>query len=301
MSGATIAPYFPFRRIKIVNQSVLADASQARIQVKPDKRFQPICHFCGQKAAGVHSWSQRSVRDLNLASTKVWISCQYRKLFCPHCQHISIEDLDLFHPYLRVTVRLALYIYQLCQFMTVTEVAQHLGLDWKTVKNIDKFYLGAQYGQPHLDDLRILAVDEISIKKGHRYMTVVLDYLSGRVVFVGKDRKSKTLKGFFNQMTAGQRKSIEAVVMDMWDPFINAVKKKCLKPKSYSICFMWSPILTASSIRLETVNIAKLARRIKPSIKALSICCLKTEKTSKTKVSGNTSNNCWHSTKPSAL
>jgi transposase len=273
MSGVSIAPYFPFRRIKIVNQSVLADASEARIQVKPDKRFQPICHFCGQKAAGVHSWTQRSVRDLNLATARVWITCHYRKLLCPSCQLISIEDLELFHPYLRVTERLALYIYQLCRFMTVTEVAQHLGLDWKTVKNIDKIYLEGQYGQPNLDGLRILAVDEISVKKGHRYLTVVLDYLSGRVVFVGKDRKAKTLKRFFNQMTAAQRKSIKAVVMDMWDPFIKAVKKKCRKPKSCSIYSTWLPILTASSTRCETANITKPANRIKPSTKAASTCC----------------------------
>ncbi len=245
MSALTIASYFPFRRIKIINQSVLADVSQAHIQAKPDKRFQPLCHFCGQKASGVHSWSKRKVRDLNLATARVWITCQYRKLFCPHCQHISIEDLGLFDPYLRVTTRLALYIYQLCQFMTVTEVAKHLGLDWKTVKNIDKFYLEAQYGQPHLDGLRILAVDEISIRKGHRYLTVVLDYLSGRVVFVGKHRKAKTLQRFFDQLSDEQRDAIEAVVMDMWDPFIKAVKKKCPRPKLYSICFTWSPILTA--------------------------------------------------------
>ncbi len=245
MSALTIASYFPFRRIKIINQSVLADVSQAHIQAKPDKRFQPVCHFCGQKASGVHSWSKRKVRDLNLATARVWITCQYRKLFCPHCQHISIEDLGLFDPYLRVTTRLALYIYQLCQFMTVTEVAKHLGLDWKTVKNIDKFYLEAQYGQPHLDGLRILAVDEISIRKGHRYLTVVLDYLSGRVVFVGKHRKAKTLQRFFDQLSDEQRDTIAAVVMDMWDPFIKAVKKKYRRPKLYSICFTWSPILTA--------------------------------------------------------
>ena len=273
MSGVTIAPYFPFRRIKIVNQRVLADARQAHIQVKPDKRFQPLCHFCGQKASGVHSWSQRTVRDLNLATAKVWITCRYRKLFGQHCRHISIETLGLFDPYLRVTSRLALYIYQLCRFMTVTEVAEHLGLDWKTVKNIDKFYLEAQYGQPSLEGLRILAVDEISIKKGHRYLTVVLDYLSGRVVYVGKDRKAKTLKRFFNQMSTVQRKCVEAVVMDMWDPFINAVKKKCLRPKSYSICFMWWPSLTVSSIKCETANIAGPLKKTKRSLRALSICC----------------------------
>ncbi|MBC8432752.1 MAG: hypothetical protein H8D96_12640 [Desulfobacterales bacterium] len=42
MSVPTIAPYFPFRRIKIVNQTVTPEATAAQIHVQPDKRFQPI-------------------------------------------------------------------------------------------------------------------------------------------------------------------------------------------------------------------------------------------------------------------
>jgi transposase len=108
--------------------------------------------------------------------------------------------------------------------MTVSQVAQHLAIDWKTVKNIDKVYLERDYGQPELKGLRILAIDEISIRKGHNYLTVVLDFVTGRVVFVGKNRSAKTLKRFFNQLSSGQRKRIEAVAMDMWDPFIKAVE-----------------------------------------------------------------------------
>jgi transposase len=115
--------------------------------------------------------------------------------------------------------------------MTVSEVARHLSIDWKTVKNIDKFYLEHDYGQPDLKGLRILAVDEISIRKGHSYLTVVLDFLAGRVLFVGKQRKAKTLKRFFNKLSISQRKKIEAVAMDMWDPFIKAVKDKLPKAK----------------------------------------------------------------------
>jgi len=273
MSVPTIAPYFPFRRIKIIDQVILEDACEAQIRIQPDKRFRPICHCCGQRASGLHSWTERRVRDLNLAATPVWIKCHYRKVFCAHCQRVSVEDLELFHPYLRVTTRLAVYIYQLCRLMTVTEVAHHLGLDWKTVKAIDKYYLEREYGQPDLTGLRILAVDEISVRKGHRYLTVVLDYITGRVVFVGQDRKADTLERFFNQLSDAQLAGIEAVVMDMWDPFIKAVKKKCLKLKSYSIYFMWSPILAASSTRSETVNITKPARRIKPFTKAPGTCC----------------------------
>ena len=129
--------------------------------------------------------------------------------------------------------------------MTVTEVARHLELDWKTVKAIDKQYLERDYGQPDYEGLRILAVDEISIRKGHRYLTVVLDYVTGRVLFVGKDRKAKTLERFFNQLSPEQRKGIEAVAMDMWDPFIKAVKKNCPMPRLSLICFMSWPILAA--------------------------------------------------------
>jgi len=111
MSVFSIAPYFPFRRIKIVKQSILPDTSETRISVEPNRRFHPICHCCGKKVTATHSWTQRTIRDLNLAATRVW-----------------------------VTHRLALYIHQLSQFMTVSEVAKHVKLDWKTVKNIDKMH-----------------------------------------------------------------------------------------------------------------------------------------------------------------
>jgi transposase len=157
--------------------------------------------------------------------------------------------------------------------MTVTDVARHLGLNWKTVKDIDKYHLEQDYGQPELNGLSILAVDEISIRKGHQYLTVVLDYVSGRVVFVGKDRKAETLERFFDQLNCEQLDGIKAVVMDMWDPFIKAAKKKYLKLRSYSTCFMWSPVLTASSTRFETANIAKPAKRTKLFTRAPSTCC----------------------------
>ncbi len=250
MSGISISPYFPFRRIKIAKQAVDAAATKALIDVVPDQRFQPICHLCGNKARTVHSWTQRSVRDLNLASTQVWLRCEYRKLLCAHCQRISIEELEIFHPYLRVTRRLAAEIHQLCKLMTVTDVARHFLLDWKTVKDIDKQYLEA-----------------------HSYLTVVLNYETGHVVYVGKERKARTLSRFFNQLTTKQRKSIQAIVMDMWDPYIKAVKKNCPQPRSSLTSSMWWPPLDASSIRSETANTVRRPHTTSRSLKAPNTCC----------------------------
>jgi len=273
MSELNISPYFPFRRIKILKQVVDETTNKAVIDASPDKRFHPICHLCGQKVDSVHSWTQRSIRDLNLASTQVWLRCEYRKLFCANCQRISIEELELFHPYLRVTRRLAAYIHHLCKVMTVTEVAQHLMLDWKTVKEIDKQYLEAQYGQPNYDGLRILAVDEISLRKGHKYLTIVLDFETGRVIHVGKGRKAKTLTSFFNRLSAKQKKTIEAVVMDMWDPYIKAVKKNFRRRPSFLTFSMLWPPLAVSLIKFATVSTGKRLKKTKMSLKEQNICC----------------------------
>ncbi len=58
MSGLSIAPYFPFRRIKIIQQHVSADVSTAQIVSKPHKRLYPICHRCKEKASGIQSYAQ---------------------------------------------------------------------------------------------------------------------------------------------------------------------------------------------------------------------------------------------------
>jgi transposase len=226
MSTLSILPYFPFNRVRIIKQSVSSDSDISQLTAIPDQRFSPKCHVCGSKAQRIHSHEKRSIRDLNIGSTRVWINCSYRKVICASCNRIVVENLEFFEPYIRVTRRLALFIYELCKVLTVKDVAKHFGINWKTVKTIDKYFLEQQYGETDYHDLRILAVDEIAISKGHHYMTVVLDYLSGRVVWVGKGRTKETLIDFFNGMTNEQRQTLEAVAMDMWDPYIHTVKSQ---------------------------------------------------------------------------
>ena len=225
MSALSIRPYLPFCRVRIVRQSVSAEGDLAWIEVEPDARYRPICHVCGQPAAGIHSWDRRVLRDLNLCGARALINCRYRKVSCRRCRSFRVEDLKFFDPYQRVTRRLARYIYDLCKMLTVQEVADHLGLDWKTVKRVDRTFLEEEFGRTDYDGLRILAVDEIAIKKGHHYMTVVLDHQTGRIVWLGKDRRTETLAEFFAGMTEQQKEALEAVAIDMWDPYINAIRR----------------------------------------------------------------------------
>ena len=57
-------------------------------------------------------------------------------------------------------------------------------------------------------------------------LTVVIDHLSGRVVWAGKERKAKTLLRFFRKLGPQRAAELEAVSMDMWEPYITVVGKK---------------------------------------------------------------------------
>lgn len=237
MSSLSIKPYFPFCRVRITRQSVSNQGDLAWIVAEPDARFHPICHVCGTLSSGIHSTTHRALQDLNMGAATVLINCKYRKVHCPHCQGIRVEDLKFFQPYQRVTKRLAQCIHDLCKVLTVAEVADHFDLDWKTVKDIDKAFLEKAFGATDYDNLQIVAVDEIAIQKGHRYMTVVLDYQTGRVVWMGKDRKAETLTSFFQGMDKKQKEALEAIAMDMWDPYIKAVKEEVPHVKIVFDCF----------------------------------------------------------------
>ena len=225
MSSLSIASYFPWSRVVILGQRVSQEADLAVVDVRPDLRFAPLCNQCGAAASRVCSHHVRAVRDLDFASATVHLRVAYRKVYCPECRGVVVEELEQVEPWQRVTRRLARLIHELCKVMTVADVARHLGLDWKTVKNIDKAFLEEVYGKTDYSGLRLLAVDEIAVRKGHRYMTVVIDYETGRVVWMGQGRSKQTLAEFFAGMSQAQKDALEAVAMDMHEPYIQAVRE----------------------------------------------------------------------------
>ena len=119
---------------------------------------------------------------------------EHRKIWCDACAGVRVEQLDFVDASQRVTNRLAAYAAALCQLgLSVQAVAKHLDLDPKTVKTIDKAALRVAFGQTDYAGLQRLSIDEIAVRKGHSYMTVVLDYDTGRVVWMGEGRQIETL------------------------------------------------------------------------------------------------------------
>jgi len=228
MSGRSIAPYFPWCRVKVAHQSVSQESRSALVRLEPDERYRPLCHACGQPARTVHSHARKFVRDLPFGDSSMMLQVEHRKVWCDHCGGVRVEQLEFVDTSQRVTHRLGAYAVQLCRWgLSVTAVADHLDLDPKTVKALDHAALEVEFGKTDYAGLRRLAIDEIAVKKGHNYMTVVLDYDTGRVVWMGRGRQTATLDEFFRKMPPTVRICIQAVAIDMWEPYIQCVRRWC--------------------------------------------------------------------------
>ena len=86
MSGRSRAPLFPWRRMKVANQSVSEKSRSALVRLEPDQRYRPKCHACGQRARTVHAHIRKFVRDLSLADFSLMLQFEHRKIWCSHCE-----------------------------------------------------------------------------------------------------------------------------------------------------------------------------------------------------------------------
>ena len=99
----------------------------------------------------------------------------------------------------RYTSRFCRLVSGLCRHMSISTVARHLNLRWETVKKMDKQYLEATLpalDPSHLKDLKYLGVDEVARAKGHDYMTVIYDMVSGHLIGVETGRTADVMADF---------------------------------------------------------------------------------------------------------
>ena len=116
-----------------------------------------------------------------------------------------------------------IYVLELSKLMTIQDVAHYLCISWDVIKDIQKCYLIKRYSKVKLKNLEYMAIDEIAVKKGHKYLTVVMDLISDHVVFVGDGKGGEALTPFWKRLNYSKAK-IRAVAMDMSPAYISAIE-----------------------------------------------------------------------------
>jgi transposase len=184
--------------------------------------FSLRCPECSSYQVKRRGQVMRRFRTLPIGDKPVWIELLVQRVSCLLCgvlRQVKINFASRRRSYTRAFARYAL---GLSRHMTIQDVARHLGVSWDLIKEIQKQHLLRRFARPKLHKLKQIAIDEISIGKGHRYLTVVLDLKSGAVVFVGEGKGSEALEPFWARLKR-QQVRLEAVATDMSPAYISAV------------------------------------------------------------------------------
>lgn len=188
------------------------------------------CSACGSNRVIRRGQFEREFRTLPIGPTPVIIRLPIQRVECRECGVIRQVKVGFADERRRHTHSLERYAACLCRVMTIQDVADHLGVSWDVVKDIHKRYLHRRFAKPKLKKLKQIAIDEISVGRGQRYLTVVLDLDSGAVVFVAKGRSAGSLAAFWRRLHSSGAK-IKAVAIDMSPAYIQAVRRNLLKAK----------------------------------------------------------------------
>jgi transposase len=162
---------------------------------------------------------------------------EIRRVRCGACGKVKREKLPWLADNPFYTRRFAFFVGRRCRTATIRDIAREVHLDWKTVKELEKEYMGEQLRRAGHPAPKALGIDEISIRKGHTYRIVVSDLGRRRPLwFGGEDRSEQSMDQFYDWLGPAKSKGIRLVVMDMWKPFRTSTLKADHAPQA-SILF----------------------------------------------------------------
>jgi transposase len=219
MSTSLLYHGFGVRGYQYVRQSFGKDGIEFTIS---QERCELRCSACGSWEVKPKGRIPREFKTLPIGGKSVTLAFEVPRVECCECGRRRQVKLGFADPQVSYTRAFARYALDLSRHMTIQDVADHLQVSWDVIKEIQRADLERRFARPKLKKVRQIAIDEISIAKGHRYVTVVLDLERGVVLFVGDGKGTDALLPFWRRLRASGAK-IRAVATDMSLAYIRAV------------------------------------------------------------------------------
>jgi transposase len=171
---------------------------------------------CGWSTAAAYDRSTRRWRHLDLGAARLFLEAEVRRLACRACRRVRTEAVPWARPGARFTRDFEDVVAYLAQRTDKTTITRLLRCSWEAVAAIVVRVVAAHVDDARLDGLYQVGIDEVSYRKGHRYLTVVADHdRDGAVIWAGEGKSGATLARFFDQLGAERAARLGAVSVDL--------------------------------------------------------------------------------------
>lgn len=197
------------------------------------RRRRLVCGHCGHKTR--YRYDTRPVesrwRHLDLGVCRVELRASLRRLRCPS-HGVVVEGVPFARPGARLTRDFDDLLAWLATRMDKTSVARLCRVSWRSVGRACERVVACELDPARLENLFRIGVDEISWRKHHKYLTLVVDHDRGVVIWGAKGRDAKTLDGFFDELGEARSALIEAVSLDLGPAYLKSVRAEGHAPQA---------------------------------------------------------------------
>lgn len=194
------------------------------VEVRPRQR-RARCGECGRPSPGYDTSPSRLWRHLSLGSTAFWLRYAPRRVLCRE-HGVRVERVPWAAHGAHFTHEFDEMTAWLAQRMDKTATCRLMGINWRTVGTVIQRVVQARLDPDRLEELYVIGVDELSFRRHHEYVTVVVDHLKKRVVWVGEGKGEKTLLKFFEELGPERTQALTHVTMDLGAAYRAAVEAR---------------------------------------------------------------------------
>lgn len=221
-----------WRRLLGVEQAVVEDvrweAEDLIVSVRLYRRQRHRCGRCGRRCSRYDGGDgRRRWRGLDLGSARTFIEAEAPRVSCPE-HGVVVAAVPWAEHDARFTRSFDEQVAWLAVHCDQSAVSELMRVSWRTVGWIvARVSRRLQAGKDRLADLRRIGIDEVSFRRGQKYLIVVLDHDSGRLVWVAEGRDEKTLDRFFFELGQERAELITHVSADAGSWIANVVGPRC--------------------------------------------------------------------------
>ncbi len=207
----------------------------AVFKVRPAKKADCRCGKCGRRSSVYDSGRKetRRWRGRDWNGTTIFLESELKRVKCRKCGVVTQQV-----PWARhksgFTYDFEQEIVWLALHMSKSALSKFRRIAWKTVGEIiERVYTDLEKKSPcKFDNLSKIGIDETSYRKGHKYITVVVNHDTGKLIWAREGHSTETLSEFFEQLTNEQRESINLVTGDGARWIKTCVEKYCPNAES---------------------------------------------------------------------
>jgi transposase len=197
------------------------------VEVQPRKGSRGECGKCGLRGPTYDTGTyKRKFEFVPIWGIAVFLVYAMRRIHCPTCG-IRTERVPWAEGKHSCCYVYRLFLARWARRLSWSEVAEIFGTSWGVVYRSIRWVV--DYGLAHrsLEGITSIGVDEVSIGKGHKYLTVVYQIDRGvrRLLWVGRERTEETLENFFVMLGKSRVQLIQFIASDMWKPYLKVIKK----------------------------------------------------------------------------